>query len=499
VTVARPQSAIAEDLARYEFDPLGFVLYAYPWGQPGTYLEKLEGPEQWAADLMLEIQARLTRDPFEPIQMATASGKGITKSATAAQLVQWAMCTHQDTRGLITANTEMQLRTKTWPEFHKWYNLLICRHWFTLTDTVFQAADPQRRNTWRFDRVTWSEHNLEAAQGLHNQGRRIIAIFDEASKIAQAMWDATAGILTDRDTQVLWLVFGNYTRNIGAFHDCFTKYRHRWSPRQIDSRTCKVSNKREIAKWIEDHGEDSDKVRIWVRGMPPKAACTQLIPTDLIELGATREATSNVGDPLIFGLDVAREGDDDSVLRKRRGRDARFPALHWPKLTGPQLAERVALEVKIHEARGEKVHAIFIDCTGGYGWSVFDSLVALHYSPIPVKFADPSPRKGLRNKRIYMYHECLEWLLKDGAIENNEILIEDLKAQEYTVHEQSGDWILRPKDEIKAELGRSPDDSDALVLTFAEPVAGDGIPANLQQTQASVGRARADYNPMDAA
>jgi hypothetical protein len=53
---------------------------------------------------------------------------------------------------------------------------------------------------------------VEAFAGLHNQGRRILVVFDEASAIPDLIWETTEGALTDEQTEILWLVCGNPTR-----------------------------------------------------------------------------------------------------------------------------------------------------------------------------------------------------------------------------------------------------------------------------------------------
>jgi hypothetical protein len=82
--------------------------------------------------------------------------------------------TEADTRGVVTANTESQLRTKTWAELAKWYRLCpLLTEFFTLTATTLAARDPAHAKTWRIDAVPWTENRVEAFAGLHNQGRRI--------------------------------------------------------------------------------------------------------------------------------------------------------------------------------------------------------------------------------------------------------------------------------------------------------------------------------------
>ncbi|MEI7000490.1 terminase, partial [Klebsiella pneumoniae] len=89
-------------------------------------------------------------------------------------------------------------------------------------------------------------HNTEAFAGLHNERKRIIVVFDEASNIADLVWEVAEGALTDEDTEIIWVAFGNPTRNTGRFRECFRKYRHRWKCAQIDSRTVEGTNKQQL-------------------------------------------------------------------------------------------------------------------------------------------------------------------------------------------------------------------------------------------------------------
>ena len=125
---------------------------------------------------------------------------------------------------------------------------------FVLTATTLAARDPAHAKTWRIDAVPWTENRVEAFAGLHNQGRRILVVFDEASAIPDLIWETTEGALTDEQTEILWLVCGNPTRNNGRFRECFGRYRHRWIRRQVDSRNARITNKQQIAQWIADYG-----------------------------------------------------------------------------------------------------------------------------------------------------------------------------------------------------------------------------------------------------
>jgi hypothetical protein len=346
------EEQLIEDIGGYCADPLGYARYAYPWNEPGE-LQESAGPREWQREILSIIGAHLRSEKrFEPLQIAVASGHGIGKSALMAMIIDWGMSTCEDCRIVVTANTESQLRTKTWPEICKWSKLAINTHWFNPTATTLHIKDKGHERLWRCDAIPWSENNTEAFAGLHNKGKRIIVLLDEGSAIPKIIWQVIEGALTDEDTEILFIVFGNPTKNAGAFHECFNLRKHRWITRQIDSRNVEGTNKAQIAKWIADYGEDSDFVRVRVRGEFPRAGSSQFIAGDLVANARKRNLAEKdyAHAWKILSVDVARFGDDQTVIGLRQG----------PKLTildrvrgqdTMQVAQRVMARMKEHDPR----------------------------------------------------------------------------------------------------------------------------------------------------
>jgi hypothetical protein len=301
-------SLLRAKIARFRRDPLEHARFAYPWGK-GALAGVVE-PRAWQRQVMAIIAAHLA-DPatrHTPCRIARASGHGIGKSALIAMLIKWGLDTCVDTRIIVTANTESQLLTKTAPEIAKWHNLSMTKDWFRAIATALVSARPGRDRGWRADFVTWSIANTDAFAGLHNQGKRIILIFDEASGIAAKMWEVALGALTDEETEIIFLAFGNPTLNSGAFHDCFNRHRHLWHAAQIDSRSVEGTNKAYLDELVATYGEDSDIVRVRVRGQFPTASSMQFVSTALVDQARVREVYGLTTDPVIFGLDCARFG-----------------------------------------------------------------------------------------------------------------------------------------------------------------------------------------------
>lgn len=498
---------IIDELASFSGDPFAWVMFAFPWGEPGSELEHRKGPDIWQRKLLDDIRDGLL-SPAQAIQAATASGHGVGKSALVAWIILWAISTFEDTRGVVTANTETQLKTKTWAELAKWYRLFIGRDLFTFTATAIFSTSKDHEKTWRIDMVPWSERNMEAFAGLHNEGKRILVVFDEASAIPDQIWETTEGALTDSNTEIIWAVFGNPTRNTGRFKQCFPGglYAHRWLHRTVDSREVLITNKEQIDKWKKDYGEDSDFFRVRVKGMFPRASTIQFISSEDVETAQTREAISTLMDVGVLGVDVARFGDDSSVILYRKGRDARSvePAvLHK--------ADTMAVAAKVAELYYLlKPDAVFVD-GGGVGGGVVDRLRQLGIPVIEVQFGGKADRThsgdsgeddGTRyaNKRSEMWGFLRSALRTGLAIPGNDNefgkeLAAELIGPEYGFN-ANNEIALEKKEDMKKRGLASPDRADALALTYAYPVYPQRV---LKGTKQEEPRAAVDYDPFGAA
>ena len=461
------EQALIDLVTSYSDDPLGYVLAAFEWGS--GELAGFDGPDTWQRETLEIISESIKLGKItveEAIQIAVSSGHGIGKSALVAWIILWAMSTYEETKGVVTANTENQLKTKTWAELAKWHRLCINAHWFEVTATAIFSKDKAHEKTWRIDMVAWSERNTEAFAGLHNKGKRIVVIFDEASAIPDSIWEVSEGALTDSDTEIIWCVFGNPTRNIGRFRECFQggKFAHRWNHRQIDSRDVKITNKMQLQKLIDDYGEDHDVVRVRVRGVFPSASANALIGPDEIDAAMARyyviEQISHAA--VVLGGDVARQGDDDSAIARRQGL-VMYPirAIHIPDTV--LVAAQFSLDYDTYKA-----DAIFVDATGGYGVGVIDCMRQTHHNPIEVYFNGKAIDSRYFNKRSEMYFELVEWVRGGGALPLDPLLKEELIATTYTFNKDK--FRLCDKDDVKEVIGRSPDRADAAALTFAYPV-----------------------------
>ncbi|MFW5186194.1 terminase [Pseudomonas aeruginosa] len=458
-----PEQQLIEDIASFTHDPLGFSMYAYPWGE--GELEGVEGPREWQRQVMNDIASHLSNADtrYQPLMISIASGHGIGKSAEMGMLLNWGMSTCEDCKVVVTANTDNQLRTKTWPEISKWFRLAINRHWFNITATKVASVDPDHTDSWKADAVPWSEHNTEAFAGLHNKGKRIILIFDEASNIADKVWEVAEGTLTDEQTEIIWLAFGNPTRNVGRFRECFRKFRHRWVQRQIDSRTVDGTNKDQIAKWAADYGEDSDFFKVRVRGLFPSSSDLQFIGTGLVDAAMARVVTEAMVShaPVVIGVDPSWSGDDEFAIYLRQGLHSKLIATYQKSDDDVLMAQRIAqLEDQY------KADAVFVDF--GYGTGIVSAARAMGRNWTLVQFGGASSDPAMLNKRGEIWNAMKEWLKAGGEL-NDQQTADEISAPEYRV-KLDGKIVLEDKAELKKRAGISPNRADALALTFSFPV-----------------------------
>jgi hypothetical protein len=264
--------------------------------------------------------------------------------------------------------------------------------------------------------------------------------------------------------------FGNPTRNTGAFNAiAFGDRRDRWDITCLDSRDTKFANKRTIAEWAEDYGEDSDFFRVRVRGLPPNADELQFIDAARVAAAQRNRADALFGEPLICGVDISGGGKAWSVCRFRRGFDARsIPPI---RITGEQTVadnRQQLVSVLAETLNTRKPDAMFVDTA--FGAIVVDRLRNMGFKQVhEVNFGGASANQYAANARAYMWREMKEWLPKGAIDPKDQRLATDLCAPGFHLNVQNR-LVLESKESMQKRNVASPDDGDALALTFAVPV-----------------------------
>lgn len=454
----------AEYIMGFHDDPYEWVLACYPWLVKGTPLQDYDGPDEWQTKVLKGIRDEI-RSGSENIRICVSSGHGIGKTALVAWIIHWFISTHPNPQIVVTANTGTQLTTKTWRELAKWKNMAINGWMFEWTATTYRMIGQEA--TWFATATKWSAHNSEAFAGTHEE--HVLMVFDEASGIDDIIWEVAAGAFTSHGG--IWLAFGNPTRNTGRFYEAaFGRQRKRWTTFVIDARTAKMRNDELIQEWIEDWGEDSDYVRVRVRGLPPKQGPLQFISSEVVNQAVERHIpTLTIPDrfPRLMGFDVARQGDDQSVLVMRQGRkmlrfgDDQTHVKRYQVRDITQLCNYVSKQIVENYP-----DIVFVDGTG-LGAGAVDYLRLLGHDNIIEVHGGESPgnKKVYLNRRIEMWDRMRQWL--EGAdIPDDPQLIIDLTTPEFAFQDKSQLMKLESKETMKKRGADSPDSGDALALTF---------------------------------
>ncbi len=282
-------------------DPEAFVLLVFPWQKKGTPLEHFHGPRKWQREVLRQVAEQIKRnknaDAFEVMRAATASGRGIGKSALVSWLILWMLTTRIGSTTIVSANSEAQLRSITWAEITKWAALLINSHWFEISATRVMPAKwiaelverDLKKGTryWSVEGRLWSEENPDSYAGVHNHDG-VMVIFDEASGIPDPIWSVTAGFFTENTPNRFWFAFSNPRRNEGYFYECFNAKRNFWTTQSIDARQVEDTDKAVYEQIIEEYGADSPQARIEVYGQFPADGDDQFISPSMVDEAASR-------------------------------------------------------------------------------------------------------------------------------------------------------------------------------------------------------------------
>lgn len=508
---------LADDIAEFYADPLGYVMYMFPWdSDPSLQLVKLKspwrerydceyGPDEWACEFLDQLGEEVRKRGFDgktpvaPIRFSTVSGHEIGKSCLVAWLIKWIMDTRPFSKGSVTATTDEQLRTKTWAELGKWHKLSLTSHWFkynigrgsmSLVNTHF----PER---WRCDAKTCREEKSEAFAGQHAPESTSFYIFDEASGVPNKPFEVREGGLTSGEPMVF--DFGNGTRNSGMFFEnCVGRYKDRYLVRMIDSRDVQITNKAKIEQdRVDFGGEESDFFRVRWRGMFPDASTTQFIPGTLVRQAQERELIPNKKAVLVLGVDVARFGDDESIIKPAVGSDFRsFAAKRYKGLDTKQLSDEVIKTVRDFLALGMQVRAINVDGTG-LGAGVVDNLKHLGYPVNDIQFgAGPLDKKAYRMKSDELWgtlkNDMESLCFPEEDTEEGMMIYDQLTQREYG-HTLKGQVHLESKTDMKERGVQSPDLGDAYALCRAVVPAPDEV--DTLSPYSGSNTTKSDYDP----
>lgn len=364
-------------------------------------------------------------------------------------------------------------------EMSKWFSICpLLQSAFVITNTRIFAKHAEK-NWWMSFR-TWPKSATSQAQsdtlaGLHEDN--VMFVLDEAGGIPPAVL-VTAEAALSSCVEGHILMAGNPTSLDGALYQAHkdrVENGGSWKVFEItadpdDPKRAPRVKVEHANEQIRKYGRNSPWVLVNIFGKFPPSSLNALIGEDDVKAAMNRmyRAWDVANMAKILGCDVARQGDDSSVIARRQGLQM-HPFKKYRNLTG---IEGASITNRMWNEFG--ADACFVDGTGGFGFTWIDQLSNLGRSAIPVGFADEArDSERFYNRRSEMAFNFVDWIKKGGALppENSEGAFELMEALIHTTYTFKGDrLILEPKDDVKAKIGFSPDEFDAGMLTFAEPV-----------------------------
>lgn len=464
-------------VALWANSPFHFVLEALfhiteeqwqPW-RPGTERPAKSpiGPEYWQGEFLKDVG----RAKFEGRRrFSVRAGHGVGKSSVETWLILWFVLFHRNLKVPVTANSQDQLRDVVWAELSRWWRELppFLQDMISITgERVVVKADPE--GSFAVARTARPERP-EALQGFHAE---TLAFFvEEASGIEDIIFETAGGALSSENSWVF--MFANPTRSSGYFHRSHHQNRGSWRVYHVPCQCSSRVSPTYAAQIAAEYGEASNVFRVRVLGEFPLSEDDAVIQLGWIEAAVDRDVSPSESG-LVWGLDVARYGDDTTALARRRGNVLLGPVVEWKKYDLMQTCGVIA-QLYAETTLNLRPGAINVDVIG-LGSGVVDRLREIG---LPVRGINVGEQPSSNPERYMRMRDELWWRTREWfesravTMPRDDGLISELVSPKYKL-ESSGKIKIESKDDMKKRGVKSPNKADALCLTFA---GGDMITEN---------------------
>lgn len=453
-------------------------------------------PDEWQKDALEKLGG--APNPRRRLAMKACTGPG--KSAVLAW-IGWHRLACFGRKGehpkgaALSGEGRDNLRDNLWAELSKWQQrsefLTSAFEW-----TGERLYSKDHKETWFLSARSYpKDADTEAVgrslSGLHSEFPFIL--LDETGDMPITVGQKATQIFTGGVVDGLIAAAGNPTSTGGLLYHLCNSERELWQIITITAdpddpkRTPRVDIEH-ARQQIKINGRDNPWVMATILGLFPKQGFNALLSVDEVERAMGRHLKEDVyqSSQKRLGIDVARFGDDSTVIFPRQGLAAFKPTAMKNARSNDIAARVIAAKIKW----GSEVE--FVDGTGGYGSGVIDSMIQAGYSPHEIHFSSKAIDDRYFNKRSEMWFEMADWVKRGGALPNIPELMRELTTPKYSF--QQGKMRLEEKDQIKKRLGFSPDHGDALCLSFALPEMPSSF--GLPQT---AGKLLSDYDPFASA
>lgn len=441
-------------------------------GDPVLFMREVLSfePDDWQIDVAYDLR--------DYARVSVKSGQGVGKTGVEAALLLWFLVCFPYSRIVATAPTKQQLHDVLWSEVDKWMNnspLLPLMVKWTKTYVYLRGYEK------RWFAVARTATKPENMQGFHEDN--MLFIVDEASGVADSIMEAITGTLSGEHNKLL--LMGNPTKTSGTFYDSHTADRALYRCHTVNSENSRRTNKDNIAAMKRKYGENSNVVRVRVYGEFPEQEDDVFIMLSSIEQCGSKvyELPEDKGMPYImFGVDVARFGDDETVIyRNAKGKLKMVAKRHGQDLMAT-VGDIVAQYKNVIKEFPEYTGPIYVNIDDtGLGGGVTDRLKEVKREQklhrlfvIPINAAEKIDTDTKEGKEAAEYYNNLTthmWAVLRDLLENKQIEIEDeadtfaqLSIRKYFMA-SNGKLELESKKEMKKRGVSSPDRADAAALS----------------------------------
>ncbi|RKD20971.1 terminase B [Ammoniphilus oxalaticus] len=454
----KPHSVLVDLIDVYWDDPVAFaadILQFYP--------------DTWQRNVLND----LATDPFVSVR----SGQGVGKTGLEAVAVIWYLCCRPNPKVICTAPTRQQLNDVLWAEIAKWLESSMVKNFLKWTKTkVYMVGNEER--WFATARTATKPENM---QGFHED--YMLFVVDEASGVADDIMEAILGTLSGHENKLL--MCGNPTRTSGVFYDSHHRDRADYKTHKVSSYDSSRASKENIERLIRKYGEGSDVVRVRVYGEFPKAEPDAFIALELAET-ATETKVVPLGNTLHLGVDVARYGDDATVIAPRIG-GRLFDLQDYTKQGTTETTGHIIRTARDYHERYPFINDVVIkvddDGVGGGVTDQLEEIIQTERFPFSIRVVPiGNGRKAedtehYENRGTEIWASVRDWLTEnlslylqgsEGTVQfpDDDELISQLTSRKYRITSK-GRIMLERKEDMKKRGLDSPDRADAVALAFA--------------------------------
>ena len=443
-----------------------------------------EDPVAWARDVlgkhMWSKQAEIAMSVVENSHTAVVSCNGAGKSAVAGILGAWWVATRDvyDVALICSAPTYPQIARVLFREL-KDNHKIAGERGYPLPGHINQSEEWKLQDEYGtligFGRRPADTDIVSAFQGIHR--RYVFVVLDEAGGIPLDLYTATEAVTNTEGARVL--AIGNPDRRGTEFHRIFRED-PTWNKIKISAYDTPNFTDEKVpeelkplliqSEWVEKQkiswGEESARFKSKVLGEFPDEADNTFFAQNNIDSAVDAEIEDDSEQKAVLGVDVARFGEDESVVYiNRNGRVRKLDT--WSKATATETANRVHRLAIDHGVKEVRVDA------AGLGGPVVDLLASIadnKYIVISMLGSAASPdRTRWHNARAATYDHLREQMAM-GKIDidpDDKILIDEMLMIQYKFTPK-GAILIESKDDMKSRGVKSPDSLDAVVYACAD-------------------------------